>query len=111
MRILQTNLKAFVKDNLLSIRTACEEAIAQGLIVELPLFADFSVEVVQNAAGVTQLTTTAAPAETTTEEAHAIVTNEATATDTTTVSRDVNQRSDESGEDRTVDRHDYGDYA
>lgn len=110
MRILKANLAGFIEDSLLAIRTACEQAIAEGLIVELPTHVDFAMEVVNNAAGVTQATSTAAPAETTTEEAHAIVTNEAEATDLTTVSRTVNQSTGESGDDRTVENHNYGEY-
>lgn len=110
MRILQANLSDFIKESLLSIRTACEEAIAVGLIVELPTFADFSVEVVQNAGGVTMVTATAAPIKTTTESAHNIVTTEAPATDETTVTRTVTQNTTESGSDVETQTYDYGDY-
>jgi hypothetical protein len=110
MRILKANLTAFVKESLLSIRTACEEAIAAGLIVELPTHVDFQVEVVQNAGGVTSVTATAAPIKTTTEAAHNIVTTEAPATDETTVTRTVTQNTTESGADTQTQTYDYGDY-
>jgi len=123
-RILQSDVRTFVKDTLLNIRLGLEDAIAQGLIVELPEKVDFQLEIVSNDQSMilvtshseiepaksettsegasTDTSTRAGSVDTTAEAAATDTTTEGAATDTETDSRTATQGTVDGGGDSTT---------
>jgi hypothetical protein len=97
-RILQADVRDFVKNTLLNVRLGLEDALAQGLVVELPEKVDFQLEVVSDAQ--TMLVVTAQSdlnpikTETTSEGASTDTNTQGASTDTTTEGASTDSESD-----------------
>jgi hypothetical protein len=78
IRILQADVRLFVKETLLNVRLGLEDALAQGLTVELPEKMDFQLEIVSNDQSMLTVT-----AESTVEPAKLETTSEGSSIDST----------------------------
>ena len=96
-RILQSDVRTFVKDTLLNIRLGLEDAIAQGLIVELPEKVDFQLEIVSNDQSMILVTS-----HSEIEPAKSETTSEGASTDTSTRAGSVDTTAEAAATDRST---------
>ena len=106
-RLLQSDVADFVRDTLLNVRTGLEEAIAQGIIVELPEKVDFQIEIIADGKTRTTLTETTGSDS---DPSRVETTVEGASVDTETDSRSASQSTSDTGTEGTVSTKTYTSY-